>query len=61
MVPPAGAHPPAALLDALLLRGSRLMPELSGSEMSDVAAALARMQYRPSDVWLSLFAAEVRA
>jgi hypothetical protein len=55
-----GVHPPSHLIDALLLRASRLMPEFTGSEMSDMVAGLARLQYRPSDAWLKLFTQQVR-
>jgi hypothetical protein len=54
-----GVQPPSYLVDALLLRASRLMAEFSGSEMSDMVAALARLQYRPSDAWLKLFTQQV--
>ncbi|GFR48662.1 hypothetical protein Agub_g10617, partial [Astrephomene gubernaculifera] len=52
--------PPAPLLAALLSRMTEVKRSASAAELSTLIAALADLQYRPSDAWMTLFAAEAR-
>ncbi|KXZ50116.1 hypothetical protein GPECTOR_18g90 [Gonium pectorale] len=52
--------PPAVAMAALLARASSLLRSAATADLSTTIAALADLQYRPSDAWMTLFAAEAR-
>ncbi|KAJ9510870.1 hypothetical protein QJQ45_027721 [Haematococcus lacustris] len=55
-----GCEPAPELLDRLLRDASSLLPSFTSRELSDLIAALARLQYRPSDAWLALYMSQVK-
>ncbi|KAL6752299.1 hypothetical protein V8C86DRAFT_601037 [Haematococcus lacustris] len=55
-----GCEPAPELLDRLLRAASSLLPSFTSRELSDLIAALARLQYRPSDAWLALYMSQVK-
>ncbi|GLC62198.1 hypothetical protein PLESTB_001854300 [Pleodorina starrii] len=57
---PAAAAAAAAAVAALLAQMSGLLRATSTANLSTTIAALADLQYRPSDAWMTLFAAEAR-
>ncbi|GIL80502.1 hypothetical protein Vretifemale_9687, partial [Volvox reticuliferus] len=52
--------PAAAAVATMLSRISGLLRSTSTANLSTTIAALADLQYRPSDAWMTLFAAEAR-